>query len=529
MINELKTIMSTKYDNELKNLSEAYNKIRFYRDRTETYVYPYTNTTHLSDVDDMDERIAKYMESYKNKTLFDRISSHADYKKTLKSMQIKLEALKEEIRSLSKPKYYDNQKQLTSMINELKKKIESTENANTLGQLGLSLDEAFKLLESNGRTLCLTDEDKEAARVETEYYYDNKKYTALAELILVHKTAFAPSNDVIKSNINSSAFFERTFVLDKTTKACRIKDFRNTIHFCLNGEVTSHAYGNFDNRKYAILQPLTEELAGKIKGFNPSDTYFEGKVNLDRAYILCPIEEKETVSNNNPKSIVVPYKGETVDKFADTLITLLGYQCEKVGMWNWQNETAELKRIDSSLIDKYKWTYIQHSVSVDKDIENDLYTNDRFVRFLDFVFEAMKSQNLNPYDVYTKFPSLVRENDVYIHHNNTHGKAESFKKIDDVFNKSNLGNVDIEELMKVLSYEGANQDVYKFWQGLIKHDVSYYNSNNRYTGYGLSDLYTKMLYLKRLLGSDFMNYPVGNLIEAQKYEQEKDIENKRAK
>jgi hypothetical protein len=60
--------------------------------------------------------------------------------------------------------------------------------------------------------------------------------------------------------------------------------FRDTVHFTLNGPVSSHVYGNWDNKKYAVLVPLDKLVEtvgkGRISGLRPEDTWVLGDIEL---------------------------------------------------------------------------------------------------------------------------------------------------------------------------------------------------------------------------------------------------------
>lgn len=513
MIKELVNIIKNEYQEQLDKLLAAKEQVEIYNSRTKSGTIPFSSIYHLSDIEVIEKRISKYILNNKNKSFLSRLGQSSDFKKKLALLQDDLVKMKDEISRLPEPEYYGNQEELSANIKLIISKIENAEHANTISQLGLSLEQAISVLDNNNIPFCLNEEDRACANEENKYYNNNKKYLNLSELILVHKTSFAPNGDKITSSVNSGAFFEKTFVLNKVSKSYKITDFRNTIHFCLNGEVSSHAYGDFDNRKYAVLQPLIEDLASTIKGFNPSDTYFEDDVVLNGAYILCPFEERELVSQRNPQSLVVPYKGESVDKYADTLVTTLGYQSERIGMWNWDNETGALDRISPELIEKYGFQYTQHTGSEDYMMENSLRANDNFNKFLEFLLESIKEGGLNPYDVYQMIPKLVVENHAQIYYSDKDGKKPIFQEIDKVFTDCGYTQLSLSELLEAMEFNSSNEDANKFWQEEIIKEVDGYNKERDYS-YNYIKLYRKILYVEQMINSDLIDYPIDKLVEA---------------
>lgn len=74
---------------------------------------------------------------------------------------------------------------------------------------------------------------------------------------------------------------------------------RSTIHFTLNGLVSSSMYGNFDNRAYVIFDGLKHHLDKSLMSLRVEDTYFNEDMSLsDEACILISTEVFKLLSTN---------------------------------------------------------------------------------------------------------------------------------------------------------------------------------------------------------------------------------------
>lgn len=60
---------------------------------------------------------------------------------------------------------------------------------------------------------------------------------------------------------------------------------RYTVHFCLNGAVTSHEMGDWEDKKIAVISPVTG-LEKKAETFQPQDTIYVGRVQLPEGAIV---------------------------------------------------------------------------------------------------------------------------------------------------------------------------------------------------------------------------------------------------
>ena len=166
-----------------------------------------------------------------------------------------------------------------------------------------------------------------------------KEITDISDLVLVHKTNFIPENGVIKSSRDAGALLDDYFEVGGEGYSVKYLYERNTVHFCVNGEVASHSLGDWDKTKYIIITPFDKADKTSFVGGMAVDLYTEGSFVIpEGSYILCPRNEMELVKNMNPTLKTIGYEGEYAKGYGDFLIRLLGYKKESIGAWAWSNE-----------------------------------------------------------------------------------------------------------------------------------------------------------------------------------------------
>ena len=147
---------------------------------------------------------------------------------------------------------------------------------------------------------------------------------------MVHKTSYFP-NKAIKTPFDTKKFAMKTIncKIDGEDREYKypIRSYRNTVHFCLNGGVESHAYGRWDDIKYAILMPLSKNK-DKIVGGTECDLFSLGSVPItDNAYILCPKEEIDKMKEANQTAHVIGYEGDSISQYVNIFLSnILGYK-----------------------------------------------------------------------------------------------------------------------------------------------------------------------------------------------------------
>lgn len=187
------------------------------------------------------------------------------------------------------------------------------------------LKEMYDKAIQEGRQFVLTEEmlDVGIKRID-------KTIQSIDDLVMVHKTSYFP-NKAIKTPFDTKKFAMKTIncKIDGEDKEYKypVRDYRNTVHFCLNAGVKSHMNGEWDDTKYAILMPLSKNK-DKIVGGTECDLFSLGSVPItDNAYILCPKEEIDKMKEANPTAHVIGYEGDSVSKYVNVFLSnILGYK-----------------------------------------------------------------------------------------------------------------------------------------------------------------------------------------------------------
>lgn len=173
--------------------------------------------------------------------------------------------------------------------------------------------------------LVLDDSNPEQIQSGLNLKFDKENFS-LSQIALVHATNYFPHNHTIKTSRDSD-------VMSSDNNAYVQ---RNTIHFALNGKVSSHAYGSWDDSKFIIIEPMEQQM-GVLTNVRPEDTWSQGTVHLsEKAVILINEKEYDTMDTQTLEDYnVVKFRGDS--KVAtEKMLLLLGYQPQDIGMWNWQ-------------------------------------------------------------------------------------------------------------------------------------------------------------------------------------------------
>ena len=165
---------------------------------------------------------------------------------------------------------------------------------------------------------------------------DNKEdeYT-LEDCILIRTTDAFPFDRIIETPVHGNAFvYGNSYIFDdvvadmvrnkhpdrskneenrekffKELEEIKIasKSYRSTIHFTINGLVTSHLYGNFENRAYTIFEPLKHHIKdSSLLSLDACDTYFNDDMKLsNEAVILIEKSKYEEIKNKEEYSEVL--------------------------------------------------------------------------------------------------------------------------------------------------------------------------------------------------------------------------------
>lgn len=189
----------------------------------------------------------------------------------------------------------------------------------------IDLKEMYDKAIQEGRQFVLTEEMLNVGIKQID-----KTIQSIDDLVMVHKTSYFP-NKAIKTPFDTKKFAMKTIncKIDGEDREYKypIRSYRNTVHFCLNGGVESHAYGRWDDIKYAILMPLSKNK-DKIVGGTECDLFSLGSVPItDNTYILCPKEEIDKMKEANPTAHVIGYEGDSISQYVNIFLSnILGYK-----------------------------------------------------------------------------------------------------------------------------------------------------------------------------------------------------------
>lgn len=387
MIEELKKVLLNDLLEQLHNYEEIQEKINKIEEK-------YNNIKEPEYFDSFEP----YHPSAKHGTLF-KVFRSGKYKEELRQFQIQKDEYdrlrrkyeeQQDYYDMEKPKLKKEIEELKKQIDEeqliqIKERIEAIKKAKNLKELGFNFHDLVRIFKDHNIPLVLTEKDH---LIQNESEFDKK-----SDLVLVHKTAYAPSGDEIKSRTSAKTPHTTTIDTGKTTIDVEFLVKRDTIHFAVNGEVTDHIeFSTFAGRKYAIIIPFEE--VNNIVSFTPNDSYSNGNVDITKGIILCPEEEIEKLQEQNPNTTIIGYKGEKVDGYANILISLLGYKQEDMNAHSWRN-TEDINKLC-----KYEGTHFSlppwnsHSGTYFSEKEN----VDTSISFFVSLAKKLKEEDI-PFDV----------------------------------------------------------------------------------------------------------------------------------
>lgn len=189
----------------------------------------------------------------------------------------------------------------------------------------IDLKEMYDKAIQEGRQFVLTEEMLNVGIKQID-----KTIQSIDDLVMVHKTSYFP-NKAIKTPFDTKKFAMKTIncKIDGEDREYKypVRNYRNTVHFCLNAGVKSHMYSGWDDTKYAILMPLSKNK-DKIVGGTECDLFSLGSVPItDNAYILCPKEEIDKMKEANPTAHVIGYEGDSISQYVNIFLSnILGYK-----------------------------------------------------------------------------------------------------------------------------------------------------------------------------------------------------------
>ena len=169
------------------------------------------------------------------------------------------------------------------------------------------------------RTYDVSDIEK-IAKIQEEAIEKRKNNTKAEytpeDIILVRTTDYLPEDKVMKpfkdtpNIVKDQQNFLCNQFLDEDRKTLESLEtyypyYRSTIHNTENGIVSSHMYGNFENRNFIILEPLKNQLdKSNIRNFAGQDTFIQGDMKLsDEAVIIINSAKYQELLSSNPNLI----------------------------------------------------------------------------------------------------------------------------------------------------------------------------------------------------------------------------------
>ena len=347
------SIYDKPFDELLADVDEkVQSKINMLSDYDEAELIDYYNN-ELSEEDK--KQYASY-EEFKKKLL-------EDYFKEQDAKKTKLNNLLNEFKNL-KSSYDDMNRKLQeldgkriTLLNERWELLQTKLN-------NYSVDFMEKGMEyQNGFPLVKDDMDV----VNKEKEFDENNFS-VNDLVMVHATDYFPQNGIIKS----------------TRDATDSK--RNTIHTSLNGRVSSHNFGNWDDCGIIVLDPLKEHI-DQVECVYSVDTFTYGSMRLSSdAMILINnnkfakiYEENKDYIDKNKNKIML-YSGNSL-LAVEKVLSMLGYVTQKCDQWSWED-----KKANDMLNNLVKTQYpnklnVAHDVTPYSTVEKSLTRKDTLASF----------------------------------------------------------------------------------------------------------------------------------------------------
>lgn len=391
MIKEIKEIKL----NEIMKVLNEYENCKIKRD------------INIKKIDELTIKGNSFIVPYKRFNFIQKyLTRRGEYKKHLKDTEtVKEEAyeIDNEILTLRNENEILEKQMNDVAFNEhtLRDSAKKISDSKNVSDFGMSFKEAVEFLKENKQDVILREDDKYV-------FKNNKEYKGIEDLILVHKTNYIPNQSRISSPDELGLKLSNKVTLNGKEYEYSFPMERNTVHFAVNNEVASHAYGDWSDMKYSILIPCIDIPKEKITSLYPVDTYTKGGVDIpDSAYILCPEEEKENVIKNNSNVNVIGYEGKSVQDYSPALISGLGYNVESLGAHNWSDKNSSQKFFD--IANKSGYDSMPHDGSEYQVKEELLRGKDKVVEILKIVKnngliknkEELKniSEQLDSYDI----------------------------------------------------------------------------------------------------------------------------------
>lgn len=207
-----------------------------------------------------------------------------------------------------------------------------------------------------------------------------------------HAYAYSFDSSLIIGQELYNLFEEKYQHLDFVTKCKKVNEelkrydvfyeiSRQTVHFTINGLVSNHSLGSFDNSNFIILEPFKYHLDDSLKGLRVEDTYYNDDVVLsNEAVILIPKSyfekmkmDNKILSELNNYNIVVFSENEKMA--VRTVLINLGYHYYDICEHGYSFEKSDTSSRDMLLfIQKFA---NNNNVSQDRHFDSEINNEDR--------------------------------------------------------------------------------------------------------------------------------------------------------
>ena len=257
------------------------------------------------------------------------------------------------------------------------------------------------------------------------YIGKEKKEWNTEDLALVLLTNYFPNNKIV-SSFEGKKISNGFLMIDGKKYNYSVPQYRNTIHFTLNGPVESHPYGSWNEMNYVVIEPLKYHINDVIN-LSTVDTYFYKSLKLSKdAFILIRKDVFDSIDKKllDGKNIIV-FSGNQ-NNVVNEMLLYLGYNPQKIGMHNWVYESLNVL-IKRDKIQDYqekqrminpKLTFDMHSGSMYDIISKNQWEISRDLSIIKKgkivsiknKYKITAEELLNVYKIYLKTNDFVSDN-----------------------------------------------------------------------------------------------------------------------
>ena len=279
----------------------------------------------------MEERI--YEPNKPRISLLNRIFRTNKYKNLMEKYQKELEEYKEKLHQ--RKMVSENQRDLIESIQNKEHELEveiKRRNSKTISTEE-SIKEKIRMdIRFNPLGIPVIDSQNEEI-LNYMLNRDLSKNFSMNDIMMVHATKYFPDNFVLKTSKDSKVAANDSKTITE----------RNTLHFALNGKVSSHGYGNWDDVPYVFLDPIKTHI-DQIACLKDNDTFTYGSLKLSTDAIILinknvfdEVYQEHMEEINTRKNNIIIFYGDS-KIVVDKILILLGYKPQSCGMWSWTNE-----------------------------------------------------------------------------------------------------------------------------------------------------------------------------------------------